>query len=76
MSIDDWHWATKEGVVLHIRDMKTEHIENCLRIIKNNNFGYTAYFGCDGYYDKKYVSLRGKYENMVNELRLRKLEGK
>ena len=71
---DDWHWTTKENKTIHIRDMETQHLKNCIRIIKNNNYGYTEYFGADEHFDETYHCYRNKYENMINELRLRKLE--
>lgn len=71
---DDWHWQTKDNKIIHIRDMDDQHLENCIRIIKNNNYGYTEYYGDENFCDSNYYCLRNKYENMINELRLRKLE--
>lgn len=76
--MSDFTWKTKDGKEILIRDMETSHIENCMRIIKNNNYGYTERFGGfdEPYYDENYVCLRDTYEFMALELRLRKIEAK
>ena len=62
-----YHW---NGV--HIDQMDTSHLENCLKHIKKKDFEHVWF---DGDWDET-TDLRPIYENMKIELRLRKLESK
>lgn len=77
----NYFWTTKDGETLHITEMETSHIENCLRLIERNNFSVTIEMGSmgfdgEGYYDYEERNLRPVYENMKIELRLRRLEAR
>lgn len=72
----EWEWTTKDGQQLHVQDMKTSHILNCMRMIEKIGFvtnktiggGYDSEdFWCEEL-EHNYTPV---YNNMVLELRLR-----
>lgn len=67
-------WTDANSKQHIISEMETSHIENCMRVIENNNYCYIMRSGGDDWYDEEEVCLRDVYENMRNELRLRAIE--
>lgn len=45
---DQWIWTTKEGKELFVKDMDTNHIKNCIKMIYKKNGAincFTAFIG-------------------------------
>lgn len=37
-------WITKDGRYLHVSEMETSHIENCIRMLERNNSPFKKYY--------------------------------
>lgn len=78
--MSNWHWETKDGETLHVRDMESSHLKNCMGLIEKRNFSYTERLGFidseGGDFDENEIDMRPLFENINLELRLRKLEGR
>ena len=73
-------WTTKDGVTKDIRELKTSHLENIIRLLKKRNGTYMTYGGGtdaeDMWFDEELVNLDEDIEKIELELRLRKIEEK
>lgn len=74
-----WQWTTKQGERLHIQDMDTSHILNCMKQLESVNFAIQRTIG--GGYDCEDMwceevehDYSEVYNNMVLELRIRAIE--
>ncbi len=80
MQGDDWTWTTKQGEQLHLQNMQTSHILNCMAMIEKIGF-YTSEIIGGSFDSKDYWCEEAEndytpvYNNMVLELRLRKIAG-
>lgn len=74
-------WTLKEGGSINIRDMGNNHLVNTIAYIERKgfkrirvSFGGNGFDSTDNYYDEETEDLTTIYDEMVTELRLRRIE--
>ncbi len=70
-------WRTKEGRLLRISDMDTDHIANCANMLRRdgfvNRYGGFGTSALDLFYDEEHSPEKlSKYKELIDELKQRK----